>query len=197
MAAPSRRTQTGEQSGERAGSSRKEQAMKARGIILATAVTSLVGAFLYGGDVVATPATPGGVTTTIMATSTLDPLHLSAHAAPVAGEGHGWKLWLKTHGLTDAYVVDNKFAPGADTGWHSHPGPSIVFVVAGTMTNYSSDAPGCAPQVYPTGSSFVDPGGDDSHLLRNEGTVPAETIAFQMIPNGATRRIDEPVPAGC
>jgi len=171
--------------------------MKARRIILATALTSLVGAFLYGGDVAATPATPGGVATTILATSTLDPLHLSAQAAPGTDPGHGWKLWLKTHGLTDAYVVDNKFAPGADTGWHSHPGPSIVFVVAGTMTNYSSDTPGCAPQVYPAGSSFVDLGGTDSHLLRNEGSVSAETIAFQMIPNGATRRIDEPVPAEC
>jgi hypothetical protein len=65
------------------------------------------------------------------------------------------------------------------------------------MTNYSTDAPGCAPQVYSAGSSFVDLGGNDSHLLRNEGTVNAETIAFQMIPNGATRRIDEPVPAEC
>jgi quercetin dioxygenase-like cupin family protein len=184
-----------------------ERAMKTRGILLATALTSLVGAFLYGGDVAATPPTPGGVKTTILATSTLDPLHISAQAGPPglakarAAKGsradHEWQLWLMTHGLTDAYVVDNKFAPGADTGWHSHPGPSIVFVVAGTMTNYSTDAPGCTPEVYPTGSSFVDPGGNDSHLLRNEGSVDAETIAFQMIPNGATRRIDEPVPAGC
>jgi quercetin dioxygenase-like cupin family protein len=197
--------------------------MQTRHIIVATALAGLVGAFVYGGDVSATPPTPGGVTTTILATSTLDDLHIFAKAETPAmtpargatalrhgldqghdqghdhghGHDHGWRLWLMTQGLTDAYVVDNKFAPGADTGWHSHPGPSIVFVVAGTMTNYSSDSPGCAPQVYPAGSNFVDPGGNDSHLLRNEGTVPAETIAFQMIPNGTTRRIDEPVPPGC
>jgi quercetin dioxygenase-like cupin family protein len=171
--------------------------------MLAAGLTSLVGASLYAGHVSATPQTPGGVQTTILAKSTLADLHLVAHG-PLPGPGTGgtglapaWRLWLTTHGMTDAYVVDNKFAVGADTGWHSHPGPSIVFVVAGTMTNYSSDTPGCAPHVYPTGSSFVDPGGDDSHLLRNDGSVPAETIAFQMIPQDATRRIDEPVPAAC
>ena len=181
--------------------------MRTRRLILATGVTSLVGAFLYAGHVSATPPTPGGVTTTILATSTLDDLHIFAHAAPpnsAAGRasshhhwGRDWRLWLVTHGMTDAYVVDNKFAAGADTGWHSHPGPSIVFVVSGTMTNYSTDSPGCAPKVYPAGSSFVDPGGSDSHLLRNEASVPAETIAFQMIPKGAARRIDEPVPPTC
>lgn len=175
--------------------------MKTRRIMLTTALVSLGGVLLYGGVYgghgSATPAAPGQ-TTTILAKSTLDSLHIRAHAEPPEGHhGKGWRLQLKTRGLTDAYVVDNKFAPGADTGWHSHPGPSIVFVVAGTMTNYSSDASGCAPQVYATGSSFIDQGGDDSHLLRNEGTVPAETIAFQMIPNAATRRIDEPVPPGC
>jgi hypothetical protein len=79
---------------------------------LATALTGLVCAFLQGGDVAATPATPGGVTTTILATSTLDPLHIFAHAATpgLGGEraakrfhwGHSWKLWLMTQGLTDA-----------------------------------------------------------------------------------------------
>ena len=93
--------------------------------------------------------------------------------------------------------MDNKFPPGSDTGWHSHPGPSLIFVVAGTVTNYTSGDRACRPQVYVAGSSFVDEGGKDSHLLRNEGTVPAETIAVQLLPTGSTRRIDEPVPANC
>ncbi len=35
------------------------------------------------------------------------------------------------------------------------------------------------------------------HLLRNEGTTPAETIAFQILPQGAVRRIDAPAPGNC
>jgi quercetin dioxygenase-like cupin family protein len=134
-----------------------------------------------------------GVTTSILVKSTVAPLNISAHA----GAGTWWSARLKTRGITDAYVVDNKFAAGSDTGWHSHPGPSLVFVIAGTVTNYSSDDPGCSPHVYKAGSNFVDAGGADSHLLRNEGTVLAETIAVQLLPTGSTRRIDEPVPENC
>jgi hypothetical protein len=31
---------------------------------------------------------------------------------------------------------------------------------------------------------FVDPGGEHVHILRNEGTVEARTIAVQLIPAG-------------
>jgi hypothetical protein len=35
------------------------------------------------------------------------------------------------------------------------------------------------------------------HILRNEGTVAAETIAVQLLPRGAVRRIDAPDPGYC
>ena len=98
---------------------------------------------------------------------------------------------------SDLYVVDNKFAPGGTTGWHSHPGPSLIFVVAGTVTNYLGDDPSCTGHPYSAGSGFIDRGRDDMHMLRNEGTVPAETIAVQFLPPGADRRIDEPDPGNC
>jgi hypothetical protein len=44
---------------------------------------------------------------------------------------------------------------------------------------------------------FVDPGGDHVHIVRNEGEVVAQTIAVQLIPAGATRRIDVPAPGNC
>ena len=65
------------------------------------------------------------------------------------------------------------------------------------MTNYTSDDPSCTPHVYNAGSGFVDPGGHDEHILRNEGSVVAETIAVQFLPKGATRRIEEPDPGNC
>jgi hypothetical protein len=34
-------------------------------------------------------------------------------------------------------------------------------------------------------------------MVRNEGTVPLETIAFQIIPAGADRRIDVVAPGYC
>ena len=65
------------------------------------------------------------------------------------------------------------------------------------MTNYHGDDPTCTGQSYSAGSGFVDAGGDDVHILRNEGTVPAETVAVQLLPQGATRKIDKPDPGNC
>lgn len=163
----------------------------------------VLGAGVYGGTILATPAV--GLSTTTLAKATAGDLDLRGHAILTTvgknGKPHPsgiWLAWLKTHGLSDIYVVDNKIAPGGSTGWHSHAGPSLIFVVAGAVTNYMSDDPSCSPHVYPAGSSLVDPGGGDQHILRNEGTDTAETIAVQFLPTGATRRIDEPtVPANC
>ena len=44
---------------------------------------------------------------------------------------------------------------------------------------------------------FVDPGGGHVHNLRNEGAVEARTIAVQLIPADATRRVDAPSPGNC
>ena len=151
-------------------------------------------------------ASSSGQTTTILAKATVDDLDLSGSKMTTAigrdGRPHPnglWMAWIKTHGQSDLYVVDNKFAPnGGTSGYHSHPGPSLIFVVAGTITNYSSDEPGCAPQTYTAGQSFVDPGGDDVHMLRTEDTtVTAETIAVQFLPQGSDRKTDQPAPAGC
>jgi hypothetical protein len=104
---------------------------------------------------------------------------------------------IKTHGVSDGYVVDNVIEPGGTTGWHSHPGPSLIFVVRGAVTNYESDDPKRTGQAYPAGTSFVDQGGRDVHMLRNNGDVVAETIAVQLIPANAPRRIDAAAPRNC
>src|SRR5215510_10533436 len=98
---------------------------------------------------------------------------------------HHADLWLslqKTKGKSDVYVQSNV--------WHTHPGHSLIIVTAGEVTAYDGDDPKCKPTVYTVGMGLVDPGGDHIHNLRNEGAVEARTIAVQLIPADATRRID-------
>ena len=117
--------------------------------LLLTMLVAVMGAGLYVGHVLATPS--AGLTTTIYAKSLFDPVKLKGFALlPKTDQQKGnsalaqvWGVRMRTHGLTDAYVVDNKIAPGRTTGWHSHPGPSMIFVVAGTVTNYEGDYPTC------------------------------------------------------
>ena len=91
---------------------------------------------------------------------------------------------------SDVYVVINTVAPGGYSGWHTHPGPSVVLVKTGTATVYDGDDPNCTAVTYPAGTGFIDPGDGHVHMVRNEGTEPLVTSAFQIIPTGEARRID-------
>ena len=168
--------------------------MKSRWVLALLA--GLMASAAYAGNVLATPPN-SGLTATILGTSTFGAIDVHGQTVPA----RLWRARLKTHGQSDVYVVDNKFAPrtpsapGGTTGWHSHPGPSLILVVGGTVTNHTAD--NCAGQTYSAGSGFIDSGGDDVHMLSNDGSVEAETIAVQLLPSGAPRRIDEPAPTNC
>jgi hypothetical protein len=112
------------------------------------------------------------------------------------------KVWLslqKTEGPSDLYVQSNVWQPGGTTGWHTHPGNSLIIVTAGTVTEYDGPDPECKPHVYTRDMTFVDPHGHGNHvhIIRNEGNVVARTTTIQLIPAGATRRIDVADPGNC
>jgi hypothetical protein len=160
--------------------------------VTASLATALVAGVGGAAEVQATPSTS---TSTVLAQATVAPIDVAVHNRTAAGKR--WRAELETRGLSDGYVVDNVFQPGQSTGWHSHPGPSLIFVVSGSVTNYDSHAGGCRGVSHPAGTSFVDPGGRDVHMLRDDADVPAETIAVQLIPNGLPRRVDQPAPNRC
>ena len=118
-------------------------------------------------------------------------------AIDVKNETDGHELELKTKGLSDVYVTRNAIAVGGHSGWHTHPGPSLIIVTLGEIMAYDGDDPTCTPTRYTAGEGFVDAGGGQIHLLRNESGAPAETVAVQILPKDATRRIDTPAPGNC
>jgi hypothetical protein len=169
-------------------------------VLLAVAATGV-----FAGQVLARSL--AGPVATQLGKAVFDEIDVNSHTAPVFGRdldriSHAvpsdfWQTLVRTHGLSDVYVVDNKFAAGATSGWHSHPGPSLILVVSGTVTNYTSDDPTCTPHVYPAGSGFIDQGGDHLHMLRNETGAAAATIAVQILPKDALRKVDATPPANC
>jgi quercetin dioxygenase-like cupin family protein len=152
------------------------------GMSLATSATKCI---LING----TPAS--GFCSNALGPTTFDQLHVVN-----AGDAN---VQIKTKEDVDVWIVTNTVSPGAHSGWHTHPGPSLVTVQSGTATYYDSDDPACAPHVVGKGEGFVDEGGDDHvHLVRNEGTEALVLIATQILPEGAPRRIDAPVaPLNC
>jgi hypothetical protein len=72
-------------------------------------------------------------------------------------------------GIVRFVRAKQRLAAGGTTGWHTHPGHSLIIVTAGAVTAYEGNDPSCKPTVYTVGMGFVDPGGGHVHNIRNEG----------------------------
>jgi len=107
-----------------------------------------------------------------------------------------FKSKLSTKGNTDIVVNNNAMTPGGTSGWHTHPGITIVAIKTGALTLYDGDDPLCAPKVYTAGQVFVESGGH-VHVARNEGGVTAEWFTTYVVPTGGSTRIDAPAPGNC
>ena len=167
--------------------------MKSKWVLVA--VVGVLGAAVYGGIALATPAS--GVTTTTFGVGRFDNIDVTSKTDINSGTPTDfWQARLNTKGASDLYVLQNTITPGGTFGWHSHPGPSLVIVKSGTATFYLGGDPSCTPHVVPAGSGFVDDGGD-VHVVRNEGSVDLVTVVVSLVPAGFARRIDQPSPGNC
>jgi quercetin dioxygenase-like cupin family protein len=96
---------------------------------------------------------------------------------------------------TNTVVADFTFGPNSSTGWHTHPGKTLVTVKSGTFTVYH--ARDCEPRVYEPGDAFVELP-SSVHVGRNETGSDVELgVVFFGVPIGGSPRIDQPQPAGC
>jgi len=114
----------------------------------------VVAAISYVGKVSATAASGFKATPIAMAPSAkLMPLnHSSKNELPAGFDGDVWLSMQKTKGRSDLYVQSNSWplwntltGAIASTGWHTHPGHSLIIVTSGTITDYMAD---CMPHVY-------------------------------------------------
>jgi quercetin dioxygenase-like cupin family protein len=100
---------------------------------------------------------------------------------------------------TDIVVAQNTFAPGGQSGWHSHPGATVVVVQSGAITIYRERIAGgeCESQTYQAGESFVERAAYE-HNGVNEGAIDAVVaVTFFRVPHGGSARIDQPDPGDC
>ena len=104
---------------------------------------------------------------------------------------------VKLFARPDANTIVAKFTvgPNSSTGWHTHPGRTLVTVKSGTFTVYHAED--CAPMVYEPGDAFVELP-TTVHVGRNETTLPVELgVVFFRVPIDGSPRIDQPQPANC
>ena len=97
------------------------------------------------------------------------------------GFSHQREIELELKGPSDVLQSLLVFQPGGDTGWHTHPGPVVVVVKSGALTEYESN--GCVV-VHPAGSVFFESKGE-VHRAVNQTGVVTEAYATFLSPAGA------------
>ena len=174
--------------------------MERKRVWFAVCIVAVAGAILYLGE--SAPATPASG----FSSASLTPFtptfaefevfnHLTDKELDQIAPTYPDRTWTaieKTKGPSDLYIQSNTWKPGGSTGWHRHPGHSLVVITSGTVVQYHAD---CVPEVYGPGTAngptLVD-SGKDEHLVRNEDGKGATGYAVQIVAHGAPRRLDEP-----
>ena len=114
----------------------------------------------------------------------------SSQTAGVQGTDVGWgtvdsDYTIKGGRGTDVVVERLTIEPGASVPWHTHPGPDIGIVMAGTMTVVHGDDPECGRREYRKGQAYLDTG--DLHTVRNLGKERLEIlVTFFNVPAGGS-----------
>jgi hypothetical protein len=82
------------------------------------------------------------------------------------------------------------YAPGADSGWHLHPG--VVFVTVTGQGAQVTRSVGCASTVYRSGQTFLENGEQPVGKITNTGSVDATLYAVFVVPQGSP--LSDPTP---
>lgn len=139
------------------------------------------------GAVVLVPVLGFGVFGRGDAHAQVNPLQINALAQGVSSSK---KALLLVNGPSTVLQTQLVFQAGAQTGWHLHPGPVVVVVNTGTLTEIQSD--GCTI-VHPAGSVFFEEAGVVHNAVNQTGGV-TELYATFLSPTGAQPLIQVPDP---
>ena len=126
---------------------------------------------------------PTGLTSTILATASLD--------RPVQFHNDGVRLQTKQ--ATDVRVQQFVFAPGSSSGWHHHPGVVMVVVASGSVTVWNEH---CKATVYgpglPNGAAFIESGNEPGQVTSATGATNYVTYVVPKVDPAVFRIEDDP-----
>jgi quercetin dioxygenase-like cupin family protein len=165
--------------------------------------TIAVLALVWCADRPAEATAPSGVTFTVLSRATVPEFDARRRFREESEDtdrrrGKIWKIELEATRMIDVVTVLFTVQPSGHSGWHTHPGPALFTVRAGTLTMYEGDDPSCTPQLFPAGTGSIEAETSGHiHMLRNETTSVAETVVTFLEPVGAPIRTDLRDPGNC
>jgi quercetin dioxygenase-like cupin family protein len=106
---------------------------------------------------------------------------------------------IHVRNAADTVMQQIQFGPDAFSGWHSHPGPAVILIKSGQLTLYSEDDRECRGRTFSAGQAFIEPPGL-VHFAHNPSLTEIAEVGvtyFDVPPDPAGPRIDEPPPGNC
>jgi quercetin dioxygenase-like cupin family protein len=110
-------------------------------------------------------------------------LALMAAAPPAASVQTHAQVQVPRGKLQVVIVQSRDFAPGAQSGWHVHPGTEVAYVTAGRLELRVKGK----VEVLEAGDSFTMPRGVPHNGI-NPGTEPAKAVITLVVDKGAPPR---------
>ena len=150
-----------------------------RTVLVALMATTLV----LGAVAVASATDPSGLTNVLI------------------GRGQASRSFeVNQHKGNDVAVNQITVQPAGFSGWHSHPGITVVALQSGQLTLFSEPIAGgkCRVRTYTAGQVFVEHPKNEYQAV-NTGSEPyvLAVTFFNVPPNGGSSRIDQTDPGNC
>jgi quercetin dioxygenase-like cupin family protein len=130
--------------------------------------------------------------------------HANAHMQLNAGFSHtplsmgtdgDRQFVVEQQGPSDVYQMLLTWAPGGDTGWHTHPGPVIFVIQSGSLLEHRSN--GC-DRTLSEGTVIIEPAGVLHDVINQTGATVQAYVTF-LTPHGVPffSPADPPAPQPC
>jgi quercetin dioxygenase-like cupin family protein len=138
-------------------------------------------------------------------------LALSAVAVASADPGTGFSSVLIGRGQAsrsfeanqrkgnDVAVNQNTIQPAGDSGWHSHPGTTVVAVQSGQVTLYSEPIAGgkCRVHTFTAGQVFLEHPSNKYNAVNTGAEPEVAAVTFFNVPHLGSSRIEQTDPGNC
>jgi quercetin dioxygenase-like cupin family protein len=100
---------------------------------------------------------------------------------------------------SDVVVTQNTITPGGSSGWHSHPGMTVVVVQSGELTLHFEGVHGgpCQTETYTAGQVFFELPQNEQNAVNPGSVNTVVAVTFFGVPHGGSARIDRPNPGNC
>ena len=153
---------------------------------------------MFGKRMVLVALVAAGLVLSAVAVASADPP--SGFASVLIGRGQASRSFeVDQRGGNDVAVNQNTIQPGGFSGWHSHPGITVIAVQSGQVRLFSERITGgkCRVRTYTAGQVFLERPKNEYNAVNIGAEPEVAAVTFFHVPHGGSSRIEQTNPGNC